>query len=66
MENAYGREKGNQSIAAWTGLVKEIERDNILFDMGNTAGSPSEAWKIIVSVVGDESSKTAQDKEEGV
>ena len=42
--------------------MKRTERDKILLDMGITAGSPSEAWKIILSMVGDESSEGAQDK----
>ena len=61
LDNALGREKVNESIAVWTGLVKEIQRDKTLLDMVITAGSPSEAWKDILSMVG-ESSKAAQDK----
>ena len=44
LDNAHGREKVNQSIAVWTGLVKGIERDQTLLDMAIIAGSPSEAW----------------------
>ena len=51
----------NQSIAVLTGLVKGIERDKALLDIVITAGSPSEAWKILWSMVG-ESSEAAQDK----
>ena len=60
LERFHGREKVNQSIAVWTGLVKVIERDKTLLDMVITAGSPSEAWKILLSLVG-ESSEAAQD-----
>ena len=56
-----GREKFNQSIVVWTGLVKGIEKDKTLLDMVITAGSPSEAWKILLSLVG-ESSEVAQDR----
>ena len=61
LENIHGREKVNQSIAVWTGLVKGIEKDKTLLDMVITAGSPSEAWKILLSLVG-ESSEAAQDR----
>ena len=64
LENIHGREKVNQSIAVWTGLVKVIETDKTLLDMVITAGSPSEAWKILLSLVG-ESSEAAQDRVKG-
>ena len=64
LENIHGREKVNQSIAVWTGLVKVIEKDKTLLDMVITAGSPSEAWKILLSLVG-ESSEAAQDRVKG-
>ena len=41
--------------------MKGTERDKTLLDMVITTGSPSEAWKIILSMVG-ESSEAAQDK----
>ena len=41
--------------------MKEIEKDETLLDMVITAGSPSEAWKILLSLVG-ESSDAAQDR----
>ena len=61
LDRAHGREKVNQSIAVWTGLVKGIEKDKTLVSMVITAGSPSEAWKILLSLVG-ESSEAAQDR----
>ena len=61
LDSAHEREKVNQSIAVWTGLVKGIEKDRTLLDMVITAGSPSEAWKILLSLVG-ESSEAAQDR----
>ena len=64
LENIHGREKVNQSIAVWTDLVKSIEKDNTLLDMVITAGSPSEAWKILLSLVGV-SSEAAQDRVKG-
>ena len=61
LESIHGREKVNQSIAVWTGLVKGIEKDKTLLDMVITAGSLSEAWKILLSLNG-ESSEAAQDR----
>ena len=58
-----GREKANQSIAVWTGLLKGIERDETLLDMVITAGSPSETWKILLGMVDESSDEAAQDKE---
>ena len=51
----------NQYIAVWTRLVKGIEKGKTLSYMVTTAGSPSEAWKILLSLV-DESSEAAQDR----
>ena len=31
LDNAHGREKVNQSIAAWAGQVKRMERDKTLY-----------------------------------
>ena len=61
LDSVHGREKVNQSIAVWTGLVKGIERGKTLLDMVTTAGSSSEAWKTLLSIVG-ESSEAARDK----
>ena len=64
LENIHGREKVNQYIAVWTGLVKGIEKGKTLLDMVITAGSPSEAWKILLGLFG-ESSEAAQDRVKG-
>ena len=61
LDNAHGREKVSKSIVVWTRLVKGIQRDKTLLDMVITAGSPTEAWKNILSMVG-ESSEAARDK----
>ena len=61
LDSVHGREKVNQSIAVWTGMVKRIEKDKTLLDMVITAGSRSEAWKLLLSLVG-ESSEAAQDR----
>ena len=53
--------KVNQSIDVWTGLVKGIEKDQTLLEMLITAGSSSEAWKTLCSLVG-KSSEAAQDR----
>ena len=62
LDNAHGREKVNQSIAVWGGLMKGIEQDKTLLDMVIAAGPPSEVWKIRLGIVGDRSKKAAQDK----
>ena len=62
LKNICAREKVNQSIAVWTGLVKGIEKDKTLLDMVITAGSPSEAWKILLLNLVGESSEAAQDR----
>ena len=41
--SAHEREKINQSIAVWTGLVKGTEKYKTLLDMVVIAGLPSEA-----------------------
>ena len=51
--NAHEREKENQPIAVWTGLVKGIERHKTLLDMVITAGSPSETLNNILSMIGE-------------
>ena len=62
LDNAHERENVNQFIDVWTALVKGIERDKTLLDMIITAGSPFEAWTVLFSMVGDESSEAAQDR----
>ena len=63
LDNAYGREKVDQPIAVWAGLVTgESNRIIHFLDKVITAGLPSEAWKIPLSMVGDERSEAAQDK----
>ena len=61
LQSTHGREKVNQSIAVWTGLVKGIEKDKTLLDMLIIAESPSEVWKTLLSLIG-ESSEADQDK----
>ena len=61
LNSAHGREKVNQSIAVWTELVKGIEKYKTHLDMVITAGSPAEACKILLSLVG-ESIEAAQDR----
>ena len=61
LESTHWREKWNHSIAVWTGVVKGNEEDKTLLDMVITAGPPSEAWKILLSLIG-ENSEAAQDR----
>ena len=61
LDIVHEREKVSQSIAVWTGLVKGIGEYKTLLDMVITAGSPSEASEILLSMIG-ESSEAAQDR----
>ena len=61
LDSTHRRENVNQSIAVWTRRIKGIENDKTLLDMVITAGSPSETWKILLSLVG-ESSEATQDR----
>ena len=60
LDSAHGRNKVNESITAWIALLKGIEQNKTLLDMIIMAGSPSEAWKMLLSMVGDESSHAAK------
>ena len=61
-DSAHGREKVNQSNAVWTELVKKIKKKKQFYScMAITVGSPSEAWKIPLSLVG-ESSEAAKNR----
>ena len=64
LESIHGKEKVNQSIAVWAGLVKDVEKYKTLLDMVIAAGSPSEVWKILLSLL-DKSSEAAQDRVKG-
>ena len=60
LDSAHVRNKVNESITVWIALPKGIERDKTLLNMIIRAGSPSEAWKMLLSMVGDESSHAAK------
>ena len=62
LDYASGREKVNQSTAVKTKLLKRSEQDKTILEMIITAGSPSEAWKILLSMAGDDTSEAAQDR----
>ena len=45
----------------WNGLTKAVEKDKSIVDIVVRAKAPSEAWKILKSMVEDESSDRARE-----
>ena len=50
-----------QSLTVWNGLTKAVEKDKSIADIVVRAKAPSEAWKILKSMVEDESSDRAKE-----
>ena len=50
-----------QSLAIWNGLTKAVKEDKSIADIVVRAKAPSEAWKILKSMVEDESSDRARE-----
>ena len=50
-----------QSLTVWNGLTKAVEKDKAIADILVRAKAPSEAWKILKSMVEDESSERARE-----
>ena len=50
-----------QSLTVWNGLTKAVEKDKSIADIVVRAKAPSEAWKILKSMVEDESSDRARE-----
>ena len=59
LETEYGRHIVAQSLTVWNGLTKAVEKDKSIADIVVRAKAPSEAWKILKSMVEDESSDRA-------
>ena len=49
-----------QSLAVWSALTKAVEKDKTIADIVEEAKAPSEARKILNSMVEDDSSKRAR------
>ena len=50
-----------QSLTVWNGLTKAAEKDKSIADIVVRAKTPSDAWKILKSMVEDESSDRARE-----
>ena len=62
LEIEYGRQIVAQSLTVWNGLTKAVEKDKSIADIVVRAKAPSEAWKILKSMVEDESSERAKEQ----
>ena len=60
LEREYGRQIVAQSLTVWNGLTKAVEKDKTIADTVVRAKAPSEAWKILKSMVEDDSSERAK------
>ena len=61
LEREYGRHIVAQSLTVWNGLTKAVEKYKAIADILVRAKAPSEAWKILKSMVEDESSERARE-----
>lgn len=62
LEETHGKLMVEQSFFAWSGLTRSLEHDQTLLDLVVTAGSPSEAWKILESLAELETSEAAGER----
>ena len=51
-----------QSLTVWNGLTKAVEKDKSIPDIVGRAKAPSEAWKILKSMIEDDSSDRAKEQ----
>ena len=56
LERKYGRQIVAQSLTVWNGLTKAVEKDKTIADIVVRAEAPSEAWKILKSMIEDDDS----------
>ena len=61
LEIEYSRQIVAQSLTVWNGLMKAVEKDKSVADIVVRAKASSEAWKILKSMVEDESSDSARE-----
>ena len=54
LEREYGMQIVAQSLTVWNGLTKAVDKDKTIADIVVRAKAPSEAWKILRSVVEDD------------
>ena len=62
LEIEYGRQIVAQSLTVWNGLTKAAEKDKSIADIVVRAKAPSEAWKILKSMVEDDNSDRAKEQ----
>ena len=57
----YGRRDVEQSLVVWSALTKAVEKDKPIADIVVGAKAPSEAWKMMNSMVEDDNSDRARE-----
>ena len=62
LEIEYGRQVVAQSLTVWNGLTKTVEKDKSVAKIVVRAKAPSEAWKILKSMVEDDKSDRAKEQ----
>ena len=62
LEKEYGRQIVAQSLTVWNGLTKAVEKDKSVAEIVVRAKAPSEAWKILKSMVEDDNSDRAKEQ----
>ena len=60
LEREYGGQTATQSLTVWNVITKDVEKDKAIADNVVGARAPSEAWKILESMVDDDSSERAK------
>ena len=62
LEREYGRQLVMQSLTVWNALTKTVENDNTTADIVVGVKALSEAWKILKSMVDDDSSERGKEQ----
>ena len=60
-EGEYGRRDVERSLVVWSALTKAVEKEKTIADIVVGAKDPSEAWKILNSMVEDDNSDKARE-----
>ena len=60
LEIDCGRRNVEQSLVVWSALTKAVEKDKTIADIVQGAKAPSDVWKILNSMVEDDSSERAR------
>ena len=61
LEIEYGRRDVEQSLVVWSALTKFVEKDTTIANIVVGAKAPSEAWKILNSMVENDNSDIARE-----